>query len=227
MVNEMWLVIHIPKTAGTSLRWALEKQFGKSQIIRDYGASPTNTSDIVRKYIYEESQSSGPAELIKEMTDRGSKVLMGHVPLQKYAAYFEPENIITFVRDPLIRICSEYLHKTRHASFSKSFSDYLQKPGIQNQQSGLLEGASAEMVVGITNQYRASIKLINSTFDWKLKTLKKNVAKSKGGQRFAENLSKPELDVFYELNKKDMSLYQMAEQSFTKYRKAGLGGDFK
>jgi hypothetical protein len=211
---DMWLVIHIPKTAGTSFRWALEKQFGQSQVVRDYGPEAIDTSEIVRKHLYEKPQSTGPAELIKEMSDGDSKVLIGHFPLQKYANYFKPENIISFVRDPLIRTCSEYLHRIGNASFSGSFSDYIQQPGSQAPQSWYLEGAPAQTIIGITDQYRESLGYINNVFDWKLKAGKKNVAWFKGGRKFAKNLSKKELDLFYDLNERDINFYQNAKQRF-------------
>ena len=215
----MWLVIHIPKTAGTSFRWALEKQFGKSQVIWDYGPASKDTSTIVRKHMYDEVSDSKPEALINEMTNIGSKVLIGHVPLQKYADYFQPQNIITFVRNPLIRVCSEYLHRMNNATFSGSFSDFLNRPGYQNLQSRFLHGSSALTFIGITEQYRDSLECLNRVFDWSLKPRKKNVARFKGGQRFAANLSEQELELFYESNKLDMSIYQEAEQAFKKYKK--------
>lgn len=220
--TDIWLVIHIPKTAGTSFRWALEKQFGKSSVVWDYGPSSEHTSEIVRKHIYEEVPNSGQEELIKEMSKQGSKILIGHVPLQKYAKYFKPENIIAFVRDPLIRNCSEYLHRVNNASFNGSFSDFLKKPGFQNLQSRFLHGSSASTFIGITEQYRESLRCLNRVFDWSLKARKKNVARFSGGQKFAKNLSKQELDLFFELNKMDIALYQAVEQSFEAHKRASL-----
>ena len=50
--SDMWLVVHTPKTAGTSFREALEKHFGKSRIVRDYGPKAGETSDVVREHLY-------------------------------------------------------------------------------------------------------------------------------------------------------------------------------
>jgi hypothetical protein len=210
----MWLVVHIPKTAGTSLRWALEKQFGKTQVVWDYGPASEHTSKIVRKHLYEDTYSSGVAELIKEMPDTGAKILMGHFPLQKYANYFEPENILTFIRDPLARTCSEFLHRRKNKSFHGSFSDYLVQPGYQNLQSWYLKDVFMQTIIGITDQYPDSLKYINAVFNWNLKPQKKNVAWLKGGRKFAKKLSVQELDLFHELNKMDIEFYQNAKQRF-------------
>ena len=42
----MWLVVHIPKTGGTSFRWALEKYFGESKVIDEDGR-PVLAADLV------------------------------------------------------------------------------------------------------------------------------------------------------------------------------------
>ena len=47
--SDMWLVVHVPKTAGTSFRWALDKCFGESNVVRDYGRKADATSDVVRE----------------------------------------------------------------------------------------------------------------------------------------------------------------------------------
>ena len=210
----MWLVIHIPKTAGTSFRWALEKQFGQSQVVRDYGPASKHTSEIVRKHLYEENQSTRPAELIKAMSGVGSKILIGHVPLQKYANYFKPENIITFVRDPLVRTCSEYLHRVNNRTFEGSLYKFLQQPGFQNQQSRLLKGVSRQSFIGIAENYSDCLTRINSANHWELSPRKKNVGRHGGGRKLAESLSVQELDLFYKTNQNDLELYQESKQCF-------------
>ena len=210
----MWLVIHIPKTAGTSFRWALEKQFGKSQVIWDYGPASKDTSAIVRKHMYEEVSDMRPEALINEMTNRGSKVLIGHVPLQKYTKYFKPENIITFVRDPLDRTCSEYLHRVHNRTFEGSLNEFFQRPGFQNQQTRLLKGISRLSFIGITEKYSDCLARINAVNNWKLSVRKKNVGRRGGGRKLAESLSTKELDLFYKMNQKDMELYQESRQFF-------------
>ena len=218
MRNEMWLVIHIPKTAGTSLRWALEKQFGQSQVVRDYGPASKHSSEIVQKYLFEELQSSASAELIKEMSDRGSKVLTGHFPLKRYARFFEPKNIITFVRNPLVRTCSEYLHTTNNETFEGSLSEFIQRPGHQNLQTRFLEGISEKSLIGITEKYHESLKLINAATQWNILTRKKNIGRGGGGRKLAGNLSTHELDLFYRMNQNDLELYQKAKQRFDTFK---------
>jgi len=212
--NELWLVVHTPKTAGTSFRWALEKHFGKSRVIRDYGPHSTVTSDVVRKYLYSGDEPKGPEGLVTEISNDGSRILIGHFPLLKYTNFFEAGKIITFVRDPLIRMCSEYLHRAKDGSFTGTFSEFLQRPGYQNMQSRLLSGISAETFIGVTEHYPEGLQIINRTTGWNLSTRKKNVGRRGGGEKFAKQLPVEELDLFYKMNAEDVDLFQYATQRF-------------
>jgi hypothetical protein len=211
---EMWLVIHTPKTAGTSLRVALEKYFGASSVIRDYGPHSLVTDAVVQEHLYSGDESKGPESLVAEISSRKKKVLIGHFPLSRYADYFDKKNIITFVRDPLVRMCSEYLHRVKNKSFTGSFSEFLQKPVYQNLQSRFLKGVSEDTFIGITEQYTESLQNINRIAQWGLSTRKKNVGRRGGGQKFAENLSVQESGLFYRMNAEDVELYQFVKRRF-------------
>jgi len=220
--DDLYLVVHVPKTAGTSLRWALDTYFGKSRVIRDYGPDSAATSDIVQKCVYTGNPPGGTSALINEFTQSSAKVLIGHFPLRKYADYFTQKNIISFVRDPLVRICSEFLHRVKNESFRGEFSDFLQCHGFQNVQSYLLGGVSEDSFIGCTEMYRESLEYINNTFGWKLKVRRKNVAWFGGGQKFAESLSEKDFDMFNELNKLDIEFCQTQRQQFENYQHSML-----
>jgi hypothetical protein len=212
--TDMWLVVHTPKTAGTSLRWALEKYFGKSKIIRDYGPHADATSDVVRKHLYSGDDSKGPQSLIMEISSDTNWILVGHFPLQRYGDFFEAKNIITFVRDPLVRTCSEYLHRKKNETFTGTFSEFLPRPGYRNLQSRFLKGVSEDTFIGITEHYAESLQHINRIADWNLSTRKKNVGRRGGGKKFAGKLSAHELNLFYKMNAEDEELYQFATRRF-------------
>ena len=212
--GDMWLVVHTPKTAGTSFRWALEKHFGKSNIVRDYGPQAGATSDVVREHLYSGDESKNPGTLVAEISDQKKWILIGHFYLPKYVDSFEAQNIIAFVRDPLVRMCSEYLHRLKNETFSGTFSEFVQKPGYQNMQSQFLSGISDDSFVGITEQYRESLRYINHYTQWNLSRLKKNVGRRGGGQRLAKHLSEEELELFYKINMDDVVLYKSAKRRF-------------
>ncbi len=121
---------------------------------------------------------------------------------------------MAFVRDPLVRMCSEYLHRTKNETFIGSFSDFVRKPVNRNLQSRFLGGISDESFIGLTEQYRASLRHINHLTQWDLSSLKKNVGKRGGGRKYAENLSSHESALFYRMNPKDVALYRSANRRF-------------
>jgi len=213
----MWLFVHTPKTAGTSLRWALDKYFGKQNVVCDYGPQGDATSDIVREHLYSEDDLKGPATLVAAIANQNKKILTGHFRLQKYADNFEAQNIITFIREPLVRMCSEYLHRKNNKTFIGTFSDFVRKPGFQNTQSRYLGGISKQSFIGVTEQYGESLQQLNHLAHWKLSTRKKNVGWRGGGRKFAESLSKQESDLFYRMNAEDVALYQSVTRRFTTF----------
>lgn len=210
----MWLVVHVPKTAGTSFRQALERYFGPDKVIRDYGHNEKATTEVVRNHLYSTERPKPISQLVQVISDSSKKVLVGHFPVSKYSDYFEPQNIISFMRDPLIRTCSEYMHRMRNASYEGSFCDFIREPGIENIQSRFLVGMPEESTIGLTEQYRESLMYINESFQFKLSTLKRNVDRKGGGQRFAESLLRHEMELFHELNKEDLELYERSTQRF-------------
>jgi len=223
----MWLVIHIPKTAGTSFREALERRFGHNRVVRDYGPQADATSPLVLEHVYNATGAEdGRGRLIGAMRNGPGKILMGHFALEKYAQFFEPEKIIAFVRDPLVRICSEYLHRVKHGMFEGSLHRFFEIPAFQNQQAKMLRGLSEESFVGVTERYNDALMRINAANDWNLPRLKKNIGRKGGGRKLAESLSTVELDYFYKVNQQDMDLYEEARQRFDKTetpgKKAGL-----
>ncbi len=214
-ISHMWLVVHVPKTAGTSFRQALERHFGVDRVIRDYGPNADATTDVVRRHLYSNDRAGRPDKLVEEICRSPAKVLVGHFSLQKYAKYFEPENIITFMREPLVRTCSEYLHRVKNETYDGSFRDFISKPTLRNVQSRILRGIPESSVMGLTEQYRSSLRYINKLYGFKLGVLKTNVHNGGGGLTFAKNLSGYELDLFHSLNEDDLMLYKSTVQRFS------------
>lgn len=210
----MWLVVHMPKTAGTSLRVALERYFGKVDIIRDYGPHEKTTSKVVREHLYSGDELKGPESLVAEALNQSRKILIGHFPLQRYAYCFKEQNIIAFVRDPLVRICSEYLHRVKNKTFTDSFSDFLQKPAYHNLQSRFLTGMTKDTFIGVTERFAESLNYINHIAQWNLSTKRKNVGRYGGGQKMAANLSVHESELFYRMNGDDVELYRLVIERF-------------
>jgi hypothetical protein len=207
-VHDMLLIIHIPKTAGTSLRVSLQKEYGPLRMALDYWDQSEVTSSIVHRYLYQDDAPLGTKELVKDLRAAGCRAIMGHYPFSKYGEFFLPNETIAFVRQPLVRSCSEYLHKRRHGKFAGTFSEFIVDPVNQNIQTRLLEGCRRESFIGITERYIDSLEILNKRFDLQIKARKENRARRGGGKRFAKSLDQATVDRYCALNQLDINLYR-------------------
>jgi|GEM_PF-4667221 len=94
------IYLHIPKTAGTSFRVSAEEYFGEHNILRDYGADSSNTS----------------ADIIESL-------LCGHFSLPRYSEVFPDSPIMTFFRNPVNRVVSEFVHFTNHYGYTETLEE--------------------------------------------------------------------------------------------------------
>lgn len=213
-ISDMLLVVHVPKTAGTSFRHALDMYFGAAQVVRDYGHNFKETTDVVRTHLYVSEERKSERDLVQAISDSSKKVLIGHFPVRKYVDYFEPQNVIGFARDPLIRTCSEYMHRMREASYEGSFSDFIKEDSIRNIQTRYLRGMPEQSVIGLTEQYRESLLHINESLQLNLSVLKRNIDRKGGGRKFAESLSSEEIELFNDINQKDIDFFERVTERF-------------
>ena len=213
LTSGMLLVVHVPKTAGTSLRLALERYYGVNRVIRDYGPNAKATSQVVQEYLYSENKADKEA-LIQRVSESGAKVLVGHFHVAKYSPYFDPARILAFVREPMERACSEYLHRIKNKTYSGTFESFAQSNSKRNIQSRFLAGVSDQSFVGLTEQYPGSLRYLNALYGMKLKRLKRNVNRASGGAVLLSRLSDAEKSIFYEYNQDDMKLFEYHKNRF-------------
>lgn len=199
-----FVFVHIPKTAGTSFRIAAEKWFGKRQLIFDYGAATRRTSPVFRRY------DAGEVTWQKVLADvLNARFVTGHFPINRYLCEIPLQNFCTFVRDPVERAVSQYLHHKFHFGYSDAFEVFIEDPRFHNQQCRLLSGVNVEDIgfVGVTEHYAESVFLFNSLNNTNFAIEVHNERKSKKEKYSAS----PALyDRIRFLNDGDVKLYRLA-----------------
>ncbi|HEY4113867.1 MAG TPA: sulfotransferase family 2 domain-containing protein [Rhizomicrobium sp.] len=161
--------MHIPKTAGTSLRSALELTLQQDHLLlRDYGGEPETTPELYR-LIYEEGRI---LEFREQFNDKQRGIfLAGHFPDTKkmgdggaarYWDHFNAESFVTFLRHPVDRVYSEFAHFVNHRGWTAGFEEFVTtKRGRQRcrRMSMLLSGVDFDTFgfVGFMEEFDESL----------------------------------------------------------------------
>lgn len=197
--------VHIPKTAGTSFREALDRSF---HLFKDYGADSEQTSGIVKQYFYGE----GDLFTLKgKVLAQQNFCIVGHTPLMKYVDYTPIAHTLTFVREPLAQVISHYNHHVKYHGYTDGFDRFIDKPLAKNIQSRVLKFMPLGLLgyIGLTEYYEESLALINSQFGLELSSKSKNVNKNKALSEVL--LSDTQKAQFLKNNQKDITLYEEAK----------------
>jgi hypothetical protein len=181
------------------------EEFGPDNVMVDYGENARETSRHVIDTIYKNGDTFA-------LIENRPKVIFGHVPAKKYINLSRYKNIITFVRDPIERVVSEYKHVIRHEKYSGTLSNFANMPRNKNTMHQYLSGVSwvALGYIGLSSRYDESVEMMNAIYGLNLYSKKLNLSpklqKIKISQEDREELEK--------LNQLDISLYAQAAENF-------------
>lgn len=202
--------LHIPKTAGTSFRKILEKQYGPALTRLDI----RNGKLLVDEKLF--WGTSLPAQ---------SKVIHGHFmypALQQCLAKGEGKpKLITWLRHPVERVISNYYYLAERMAremneeekglnllikMQKSLLEYAESEFARNRMSKFLQGTEPEdfFFIGLTETFESDVKKLAALLDWKLDELP-HVNKTSD---YREGIDMDILERIAGLNEKDMLLYE-------------------
>jgi hypothetical protein len=236
------IFLHVPKTAGTTLKTILSRQYGPDEIAKCYYDKPDKTL---------KGQLEKILSLSKSQADR-IKIVMGHMGFGLHEHLAWPCTYFTVLRDPIDRAISSY-YQTRRAKFDKlrhdaqrlNLRDFVSSgllKAMDNGQTRLLSGAALnedllgkeveygacteEMLqqaknnlddfaaVGISERFDESLMLLMQVFGWsKPYYVKSNVGRNKTARN---ELSRDTLTCLERHNELDLQLYEHATHVFNK-----------
>lgn len=197
------IFVHIPKTAGTSFRFAAKDYYGVEHCLWDYGLE--NESNKIAKLW--NSNIISQEDYIKIIAETGTKFISGHFHASKYINFTPQKNFVSFVRNPIERVISEFNHVSTRSGYKESFDTFYKLECQKNRQSKLLSGIEigSGAQIGITERFNESLRMINKAHCTEFRPLESNKAEKK--QVDIHNLSEKIIEEINELNKLDIELY--------------------
>ncbi|MFT4941269.1 MAG: hypothetical protein ACI88A_004337 [Paraglaciecola sp.] len=201
------IFVHIPKTAGTSFRNSVAKIYSDKKFLQDYGQNSPETTKKVLNEVYLKNNLYG-------LLDEQVKVIGGHFLAKKYINISNLKNIVTFLRDPVKRVISEYRHKQRIEDYQGSILEFAEMPTNRNMMAHYLKTIPIEAVgfIGIAERYEQSLELFNKNYGLKVKVQHLNAAlevKDKHREIYSEELQR-----IAEFNAIDFAIYNASLTNF-------------
>jgi hypothetical protein len=231
--------LHIPKTAGMTLREVITRQYRKGEIFQ-FGE---HHREEIKQFL---ALSQAERDKIQ--------CVVGHVHYGIHRYWSEDATYITLLRDPVERTISGYYHilrNPRHPRYehyrSQSLLDYAQKETRGERQtrwiygfredSGLygdehplpanaLEVAKERLrkefrVVGVVEEFDKTLLLLQKAFGWKhIHYVAQNVNESRPA---SEKIDAETLKILRENSEPDYTLYQYAKSLFAEQVEAYEG----
>jgi hypothetical protein len=220
----MIVFLHIPKTAGTSFRFILENSFGPSHCHATHVRSSRFTQ--------------ADFEFARRFFPR-LKSIAGHNLVDPLQLSVPNPFYVTFLRNPIARVISNYQDSVVRGTNRKSFEESLREEGeLSNLHVKLMAGgedlAKAKrflercQVVGLTEKFDLSVHLLKQAAPCRLNVRyrKRRVAQNNTLKQSIENDTRL-LELARDYNKLDLELYAFAvDEIFPRLcRKCGVDPD--
>jgi hypothetical protein len=169
----MILSVHVPKTAGNSLRECLAAKFG-DRMMRDYG--DWAGCDVPEAHARRAARTAALRARGPELLEKYD-VIHGHFIADKYAGLFPKAEYVAFFRDPYQQALAHYYFLLRNPQRDHieerilheqrmSLHDYLEWSAFHNQQTQYLGSLSLEdfSMVGLSSEFPHSLAIFSAVF---------------------------------------------------------------
>jgi hypothetical protein len=186
--NDKFVFVHVPKTAGTTFIKLLDKIY-KGRTARDYKDQKGNKNNYIRKKPWNKCN-----------------IIYGHFSSNKYKHLKRPQ--ISFVRDPIERVISEYFYKANEA---KNIRDYIKNKRIFaasevkniNVINSYIIDIDRFKFIGLTERFDESLDRLEKIFDVKFP---RYVIKSKENKK-KKRISTKDREFIKKVCNKDYKIY--------------------
>ena len=232
----MLLSLHMPKTAGTSLRMAFQERFGnklllayRGQIRGDAGGGGwRSTAGEYRGRPPVVPRDGNPLPDLDDPEQREKfrhycdeydvQCIHGHFMLPILHGVFPEASSIMFLREPVARLVSSYNHwqiTMPDAAQKTSFDEFILRDKMRNiyEAHGVLECLDSFSFIGITEQYERSLRLLERIHPelGSLHIEEQNVSAKKVKK---EDITPEMKERIRELNDGDLEIYAVAKEWF-------------
>ncbi|MBK1672475.1 hypothetical protein CKO35_04020 [Ectothiorhodospira shaposhnikovii] len=204
--------IHIPKTAGTSLRHGLAT-LPELKLICDYGHGNPLTAKMLKRF----AQDGCTTRLLSELPADKSVIFCGHVHYSKYAHLVPSERTLALVRNPIERLVSEYQHLARRQSTaSREFGIFIREKQHQNLQYRVLKGLNIHhALIGLSTHYEDYAGMVRHRIGINIPCLAKNRTPRRDVQQ-RHYLRQEDINTAFELNTTELGLFFDIAETFQK-----------
>lgn len=210
-VENGYLFVHIPKTAGTSFRDSLQEVFGDG-LYCDYGVDEPTTSPVILDYIHKRNAYPEFGDFLAQQ--KKAICLSGHYPIKKYAPLFPIHQVMLFMRDPIQRVISQYEHVCRVEKITESLESFCSKPAHMNLQSRNIGRTPYHLIgfIGLQEFYSESLQMLRSQMGLHIKEAFLNMNDQRASVKYQPDSEL--LKLLEKNNEQDLALYKKINTLF-------------
>lgn len=167
--------IHIMKTAGVSFHVALQRVYGKVISAYQYLDEPGMRPERDDLLYIDFPERKRLWDIAMDRVGPDVQILADHAPVQLYDGLFSEARRVTWLRDPVARVISNFIHARHYAhlsptweQYTKSIYQFINYERERNVMSFFTAGGDMGhfFFVGITEHFQRDIARLAGMLGW-------------------------------------------------------------